>query len=76
MVEKGQCQLVPGGGMDEDDKSVVSGSDAGTEYTHQDMVPDNESKDNLLIVCVGTHGVVIPGCQSSNAIWKLGTALA
>jgi len=29
VVEKGQHQLVPGGGMDEDDKSVVSGSDAG-----------------------------------------------
>ena len=56
VAEKEQRRLAPGGGMDEDDESVVGGGDAGTEYTHQDVAPDNESKDNLLIARVGTRG--------------------
>ena len=27
------------------------------EYMHQDVAPDNESKDNLLIACIGTRGL-------------------
>ena len=35
---------------------MVGGGDAGTEYTHQDAGPANESRDNLLIAHTGAHG--------------------
>ena len=55
-VEREQRRLAPGGMDDDDDESMVGGGDAGTEYTHQDAGPDNESRDNLLIARTGTRG--------------------
>ncbi|KAF8839315.1 glycosyltransferase family 2 protein [Paxillus ammoniavirescens] len=55
-AEKEQRRLAPE--TVEDDESAVG--DEGTEYTHPDGPghdgPDNESRDNLLIARVGTHG--------------------
>ncbi|KAI6042199.1 glycosyltransferase family 2 protein [Pisolithus marmoratus] len=53
-MEKEQRKQGIDGGAGEDDESIV-GED-GTEYTHADAVLDNESRDNLLIARVGTHG--------------------
>ncbi|KAG6332690.1 hypothetical protein ID866_6397 [Astraeus odoratus] len=52
-AEKEQRRLAPDA-AEEDEESMVG--DDGTEYTHPDAVPDNESQDNLLIARVGTHG--------------------
>ncbi|KAH7887285.1 glycosyltransferase family 2 protein [Phlebopus sp. FC_14] len=52
-AEKEQRKLAPEAADDEESAM----GDEGTEYTHQDgAVLDNESRDNLLIARVGSHG--------------------
>lgn len=53
-AEKEQRKQEADGTAGEDEESVVG--DDGTEYTHADAALENESRDNLLIARVGTHG--------------------
>ncbi|KAI5987740.1 glycosyltransferase family 2 protein [Pisolithus orientalis] len=53
-TEKEQKKQGIDGGAQEDDESMVA--DDGTEYTHADAAVENESRDNLLIARVGSHG--------------------
>ena len=51
------------------------GGDAGTEYMHPDVAPDNESKDNLLIACIGTSGLQYQDANQSMPYGSLGLCL-
>jgi len=42
------------------------------EYTHQDVAPDNESKDNLLIACIGTRGLQYQDANQAMPYGSLG----
>ncbi|KAI6101709.1 glycosyltransferase family 2 protein [Pisolithus croceorrhizus] len=53
-TEKEQRKQETDGAAGEDEESMAG--DEGTEYTHADAALENESRDNLLIARVGTHG--------------------
>lgn len=70
VAEKEQHQLALCGGIDEDKESVVGGGDAGMEYTHQGVGPDNESKDTLLIAHISMSGLRY---QDANQVMPYGS---